>query len=152
MRFRPRDLAIVGVTLSSLLSCASRPEGSFPTLEDYSDGISVYAEDFLGGWRTPSTEERLYAGDFSWSGPLPGDELTPVSSRSPLSLAIYRGSDPLPAPALRLDSAALRQRLKEIRARFSSLGRSESAPLRMNIYRRSRTACGNPSSPTSKST
>jgi len=129
VRFRPRDLVVVGVSLSFSFTCVSRREGPLPTLEDYSDGISVYAEDFLAGWRTPSTEERLYAGDFSWSGPLPGDELTPVSSRSPLSLAIYRGSDPLPAPALRLDSAALRQRLKEIRARFSSLGRSENTLL-----------------------
>jgi len=126
VRFRPRDLAFVGLALSSSLSCASRPERSFPTLEDYSDGVSVYAQEFLASWQAGSPDERFYTRDFAWDGPLPGDSLRPAPAGPPLSIEIFRAPGGPRGPAPRLDSGALRRRFVQIRSRFSSLHRSEN--------------------------
>ncbi len=126
MRFRPRDLAFVGLALSWSLCCSSRPEGSFPTLEDYSDGVSVYAQEFLASWQAGSPDERFYTRDFAWDGPLPGDSLLPAPAGPPLSIEIFRAPGGPLGPAPLLDSGALRRRFGQIRSRFSSLHRSEN--------------------------
>jgi hypothetical protein len=113
-------------------ACASRRQASLPTLADYSDGVSTFAEHFLEDWRAGAADPSLYSGSFAWRGPLPGDRLEPAPSRPPLSIAIYRAPvPPLPPGEGRgegrsVASQDLRRRLAEIRGRFSSLGRTES--------------------------
>jgi len=103
--------------------CASR-KLPLPTLEDYSDRVSIFAERFLDDWKSGAKDASLYADSFRWSGPLPGDALVEVPARPPLSIRVYRAaaSAALPAGA----SDALRRRLGEIRSRFASLGRTEN--------------------------
>jgi hypothetical protein len=136
-------------------ACASHRKEPLPTLADYSDGVSTFAEGFLEDWKAGAIDPSLYAAAFSWSGPLPDDDLAPAPARPPLSLAVYRRSatsgPPLPpgdpssvasakeegpgSPAEALAkaveggtvaSARLRRRLAEIRARFATLGRTEN--------------------------
>src|SRR5215831_7655162 len=89
------------LTLALLIApaCASHREGPLPTLEDYSEGVSTFAEDFLNDWKEASASLRLYGPGFQWHGPLPGDRLTNVSSRPPLQLGIYRQSGPDSGPS-----------------------------------------------------
>src|SRR5512144_1366948 len=67
-------------------ACASHREPPLPTLEDYSDRISIFAEKFLEDWKAGAADPGFYASDFSWSGALPGDELTEVPARPPLRI------------------------------------------------------------------
>ena len=136
--------AILGLTASLPLACASRRE-PLPTLEDYSDGASRFAERFLEDWLASTAGPSLYAPAFTWSGPLPGDRLLPVPSQAPLSIAVFRRLTPSPQPGEARDLPAeasakageggapashrLQRRLAEIRGRFASLGRSESVLL-----------------------
>jgi hypothetical protein len=115
--------AAVPIGIVLCLRCASRREGPLPTLEDYSDGVSTFAEAFLEDWKAGATDPDFYAPDFAWQGPLPQDSLAPVPSRPPLRLSVFRAGAPGGARAS--DSAALRRRLAEIRRGFSSLGRTE---------------------------
>lgn len=117
----PRALAVSCLLL--LPGCASRSEGPLPTLEDYSDGVSVYAERFLSDWKEGAADPSLYAPGFRWTGPYPGEGLTVVSARAPLSLAILRENAASARPG---DALALRSRLSEVRSRFASLGRCEN--------------------------
>ena len=107
--------------------CASRRNGPLPTLEDYSDGVSVWAADFLEDWKSGASNGSLYAGGFRWQGPLPGDSLVTAPSRPPLSIAIFRaaGAAPIP-PSSPPGSGLLRDRLRDARSRFSRLRRTES--------------------------
>jgi hypothetical protein len=123
VRSRPRLVCALAVVLLLFsFRCASR-RLPLPTLEDYSDGVSTWAERFLEDWKGGAAVATLYAGAFRWSGPLPGDSLADVPSRPPLSIRIFR----TPAPAARSAGAEdLRRRLREIRSRFGTLGRCEN--------------------------
>lgn len=107
-----------------LAGCASRPDGRLPTIEDYSDGVSVYAESLLESWKSGEVPAGLFSPDFGWDGPLPGDAATAVPSRPPLRLAQYRRS--ATPPRGRRTDAELRERLRSIRRLFSDLGRTEN--------------------------
>ncbi len=104
-------------------ACASRRDEKFPTLEDYSDGTSTWAETLLADWKTGAIPASLFAEPLLWVGPLPGDGLAPVGARPPLTLAAYRAPS---APAAAAVPADLRSRLEAVRAGFSSLGRTEA--------------------------
>ncbi|MFN2632129.1 MAG: CRTAC1 family protein [Thermoanaerobaculia bacterium] len=106
-------------------ACVSRRNGPLPTLEDYSDGTSVWADEFLTDWKSGVANGNLYADDFRWAGPLPAADLVPAPSRAPLSIGIYRATAGAPGASI-TGSAALRDRLREVRGRFSKLGRTES--------------------------
>ncbi|HEU5249323.1 MAG TPA: VCBS repeat-containing protein, partial [Thermoanaerobaculia bacterium] len=90
-----RVLAFVAGLLS--VGCASRTL-PLPTLEDYSDRVSIWAERFLEDWKAGAKDAALYAGTFRWSGPLPGDALSAVPTRPPLSVRMYRAARPSPSP------------------------------------------------------
>ena len=115
--------ALLGIGLSLALACASRREPPLPTLEDYSDGVSTFAEAFLEDWKADAKDPMLYSPTFAWRGPLPGDAMNEAPSRPPLRIAVFRGQAPGHIPAV--DSQKLRLRLAEIRRGFVSLGRTE---------------------------
>ena len=114
-----------------LCSCASHREPPLPTLEDYSDRVSVFAERFLEDWKAGAADPELYADAFAWAGPLPGDAMAEIPTRPPLRIAIYGRPGGTKAPPSRepspagTGSEALRRKLGEIRARFATLGRTE---------------------------
>ncbi|HLN80789.1 MAG TPA: hypothetical protein VK392_06310, partial [Thermoanaerobaculia bacterium] len=119
---------LVAAALVSFVGCASR-KLPLPTFEDYSDRVSTWAERFLEDWKNGAEDPTLYASEFRWSGPLPGDESTDVPARAPLTIRMYRPeSAPSPPSSLpRGDgSRQLRRRLAEIRSRFTTLGRTEN--------------------------
>ncbi|HEY7114480.1 MAG TPA: CRTAC1 family protein [Thermoanaerobaculia bacterium] len=120
-----RRLLVLAAAASFLISsCASHRDGDpLPTLEDYSDGVSVFAEAFLGDWKAGAGDATLYAAGFRWRGPLPGDALEKAATRSPLELSILRNSE---AAGPTAGTAAVRARFGEIRSRFASLGRCEN--------------------------
>jgi hypothetical protein len=125
MRPRPFPRALAAALLLPLVACASHREGRLPDLTDYSDGTSLYAERFLESWEVGAIPASLFASDFRWTGPYPGDSLERVESRSPLSIAAYRGAaTPPPAPVG--DASGLRDALSSIRREFTSLGRTEA--------------------------
>ena len=125
MRSRRAARAFFVIAVLFPLGCASRREGRLPTLEEYSDGVSRYAEAFLEDWKAGAKETALYAPELRWAGPYPGEALTPVPARAPLSIAAYR-SALLPEGGSAGGADSLRRRLSEIRARFASLGRTEA--------------------------
>jgi ASPIC and UnbV/FG-GAP-like repeat len=104
-------------------SCASRREGPFPTLQDYSDGTSIYVETFLKQWKTGALSPDVFAAGFRWTGPLPGEALTAAAARAPLSVAAFRASAP---PTGDPGRPGLAQTLEVIRRGFASLGRTEA--------------------------
>jgi hypothetical protein len=110
---------------------ASRQERPLPTLEDYSDGVSLFASGFLDDWKAGGGEPKFYAAEFEWRGPLPGDAMERVEAREPLEIAVYQLAAPSPGPSAgRGGSGAIRQRLVEIRKRFASLRGSRIGPER----------------------
>jgi len=109
-------------------ACASR-KGPLPTLEDYSDRTSVFAEAFLEDWKAGARDASLYAPDFRWNGPLPGVALTPVPTLRPLQLSVFarpEGAGGASRDASGVGAEAVRKRLGEIRSEFATLGRTES--------------------------
>ncbi len=124
----------IGLGACMALACAS-PKGPLPTLEEYSDGVSVFSERFLEDWKAGARDPALYAPGFAWRGPLPGDRLQAVPSTPPLSIALYRAARPPLPPGegggegRASASEELRRRLAEIRASFASLGRTENVLL-----------------------
>jgi hypothetical protein len=105
-------------------ACTSHREGQpLPTLEDYSDGVSVFATTLLDDWKAGAADADLYATGFRWQGPLPGDALEKAPSRPPLELSTSRSGAASMADS---DAATVRARLGQIRARFASLGRCEN--------------------------
>ena len=130
MQTRFPSLALLGIGLSFSLACASHREPPLPTLEDYSDRVTVFTEKYLEDWKAGSSDPGLYAEKFAWSGPLPGEELSEVSTPPPLRIAMYRRASAKARPSPRRSPAGrgseeLRRRLGEIRERFASLGRTE---------------------------
>jgi hypothetical protein len=125
-----RTLSRVGSALAVLApllfaGCASR-KLPLPTLEDYSDRVSIWAERFLEDWKSGAKDPSFYAASFRWSGPLPGDALAAAPSRAPLEIRVYRApAAPSPRPSGRT-SKEVRLRLQEIRSRFATLGRTEN--------------------------
>jgi enediyne biosynthesis protein E4 len=119
---RNRLLSAAALLLAA--ACASHREGPLPTLEDYSDEVSTFAEDFLNDWKAAAASPRFYAPGFQWKGPLPGDSLADDSARPPLHIATYRQAG-RPSGSV-ADAAAVAGRLAEIRGRLASLGRTES--------------------------
>jgi enediyne biosynthesis protein E4 len=121
--------ALVVLAIPLLTACASRTL-PLPTIEDYSDRVSVFAERLLDDWRAGAGDAALYSPTFRWSGPLPGDAMSVVPTRPPLSVRMYRVAGPnpsYPSPLPRSEGGrALRGRLAEIRSRFATLGRAEN--------------------------
>ena len=121
----------IAAALSLLFAVRCATQGApLPTIEDYSDGVSSWAGTFLEDWKAGANDRALYAPEFRWSGPLPGDALAEVPSRPPLTIRIYRaesGPSPRPSPGgwgSRSDD--LRRRLGQIRSRFATVGRNEN--------------------------
>ena len=123
-RLRLLGCAVAALALLLAARCASRERASLPTLEDYSDGVSTWAESFLEDWRAGAKDPALYAPAFRWSGPLPGDALVAVPSRPPLEVRAYRATSAPPRGGS--SSEGLRRRLGEVRSRFATLGRNEN--------------------------
>ncbi|MGH9367648.1 MAG: CRTAC1 family protein [Thermoanaerobaculia bacterium] len=125
---RRRRLPVLLAAASLLPACASRRGQPLPTLDDYSDRVSVFAQELLEDWKAGAADPSLWAAEFVWSGPLPGDAMEKVEAREPLEVAVYReaATSPRPSPGGRGGSEALRARLGQIRARFSSLGRTDN--------------------------
>ncbi len=117
-RFLPAALLV-------LSACASHKEGPLPTLEDYSDGTSRWADAFLEGWKAGAVPASLFAPEIAWSGPLPGEGLASAASRPPLSVSVYR-ADGAGAAAAASSPDRLRERLAAIRSGFATLGRTET--------------------------
>ncbi len=109
-------------------ACASRRGGKLPSLADYSDGASVYADRLLAEWESGTISKELFFSAFRWSGPYPGESLERVPARPPLSVEVFRAAT-TPAALPEGTSAELSRRLAEIRARFVSLGRTEATLL-----------------------
>ncbi len=106
--------------------CASHDRGHLPTLEDYSDGTNVYVETLHAQWTAGRLSPDLFAAGFRWAGPLPGEGLTPVPARPPLSLAVFRGDSGAAPASSGFGAPVLASRLDSIRADFVSLGRTEA--------------------------
>ncbi len=133
MRIRgvPGRIGVAAVLLLAAGACASDRKPPLPTLSDYSDGVSEWAEAFLADWKTGGGDASLYAPGLRWSGPLPGQALSPVPSRPPLSIAIYRAplgpaTGPEATGPASQGGGTIAGSLAGIRARFASLGRSEA--------------------------
>src|SRR5262249_61060919 len=79
----------LALALLLAVACASHREPPLPTLEDYSDRVSILAEKFLEDWKTGSKDSRFYARGFSWRGPVPGDGLSvhPTQQRLPTGVS-----------------------------------------------------------------
>src|SRR5262245_40679949 len=135
MRPRVLERILAAALLLSSAACASRREGPLPTLEDYSDGVSTFANEFLEDWKAGRGSAHFYASDFEWRGPLPGEALERVETRPGLELSVWREDSPSPRPSPRggegaepavRKSADFARRLSEIRGAFATLGRSEN--------------------------
>jgi FG-GAP-like repeat/ASPIC and UnbV len=113
--------AILALVLPS--ACASHNEPPYPTLEEYSDGTSAYANTLLDAWKAGRNPGILLSPGLRWTGPLPGEGLTPVATRPPLSIAVFE--PPAVAPGAS-GPEALAGRLAAIRSGFASLGRTEA--------------------------
>lgn len=129
-RLRLFGCAAATLALLFVSRCASR-DAPLPTIEDYSDGVSTWVEKFREDWKAGAKDPALYAHRFRWSGPLPGDALTELPSRSPLVLRAFRvgvSPDLLTSVARKAGSSSedLRQRLGEIRSGFATIGRNEN--------------------------
>jgi hypothetical protein len=119
----PASLAVFALPIVLLAACASHRDGPLPTLSDYSDGVSDWAAAFLDDWRAGAGDGSFYASGFRWLGPLPGEALANAPARSPMALRIFRAPG-APPPGPGRTAEAVRGRLAEARARFSSLGRT----------------------------
>ena len=128
MRVWRSSSILLGILTLSAAGCASHREPPFPTLEDYSDGVSTYADNFLEDWKAGAREASIYEADFRWSGPYPGDSLSPVAARWPLSIRVFRATASAATGAAG-NAAGLRRRLAEIRAPFARFGRTENVLL-----------------------
>jgi len=122
---RRRLLALLAAA-SLAPGCAAHREPPLPTLEDYSDGVSVFADEYLKDWKSGAPSPDLYKPDFAWRGPLPGDATDKVETREGLEVRIYRLGAPSRPPSGERGSGELRRRLAEIRSGFASLGRTEN--------------------------
>jgi enediyne biosynthesis protein E4 len=120
-------LPAAAASLALLSGCASRSRDHLPSLEEYSDGTSAWADAVLAGWKAGAVPRELLASPVLWSGPLPGDGLEEVGSRPPLSLRFYAASaGGHAAPAGTAAPADPGKRLDAIRSGFASLGRTEA--------------------------
>ncbi|MEO8191465.1 MAG: hypothetical protein ABI682_14075, partial [Acidobacteriota bacterium] len=117
---------LVAAVILALEACASRRGGPLPALEDYSDGVSGWAADFLEDWKSEGSNAGLYAPDFAWKGALPGESLVAAASRPPLTIGIFRAAAPPSTSATSGGSGAFRERLRQARSRFSRLGRTDA--------------------------
>ena len=120
-----RPTALVRLLPAAILlaaGCASR-HGPMPSLEDYSDRTSLYATALLEGWKAGAIPASLLSPRMTWSGALPGDGLTAVSTGPPLAIAAFPSPAP-PAPPS--GASALAERLAAVRDGFASLGRTEA--------------------------
>src|SRR6187397_2094784 len=117
----PRTPAAALIVCALLTACSSRSGEPYPTLEDYSDGTSRFAEELLAAWKSPkgTPPSALLDPALVWSGPLPGEDLATIASRPPMALAAYApptaGAAPPPRPA----SAELVRAFELLRSRFT---------------------------------
>ena len=128
-----RKAGALAAALVLASGCAANRDPPLPTLEDYSDRVSVFAADYLEDWKAGAPDASFYASSFRWDGPLPGDDLEKVSTRPPLSLGVFRSAEGRARGGARASNggrvrgaAALRERLARVRAGFATLGRVES--------------------------
>lgn len=122
-RFVKLAAALLAVLVAGTLACAAHRDPPLPTLEDYSDGASRYAEAYLEDWKAGARRGDLYQPPFRWSGALPGESLEAVPSRPPLTLRVFRAGN---GPPIVRGAADLRAALASIRGRFASLARCEN--------------------------
>jgi hypothetical protein len=118
------------VAAAAAPGCAAHRTGRLPTLSDYSDGVSDWADALLAAWKSGAGLPDALPSSLAWSGPLPGEALSPAPARPPLEIAVYRsGASPHAGPASGSGGgggAEVAAALGRIRARFRSLGRCEA--------------------------
>ena len=121
-------LPAAAASLALLSGCASRSRDHLPTLEDYSDGTSTWAEAVLAGWKAGAVPRELLASPAPLERPSAGRRAQEVASRPPLSLRFYAAAGAgKAAPAAGTAAPAdLGKRLDAIRSGFASLGRTEA--------------------------
>lgn len=113
-----------GLTLLVCVACASHRDPPLPTLEDYSDGVSRWADAFLEDWKAGARDRELYAAGFRWSGPRPDEAPEKIPSRPPLSIRVFRAGGA--ARGTESSGEELRASFAAIRSRFHELGRTEA--------------------------
>ncbi len=124
---RPRGFGSGLLSAAVLLSvaCASRTDGKLPTYEEYSDGTSTWAEDFLAGWRSGAVPGSLFSPEARWNGPLPGDALAPIAAAAPLRVAAFSAGVETPGPS-GATPADIRYAFDALRRPLATLGRCEA--------------------------
>ncbi len=129
MRTRWRN-GLFAAVLAVTPACASRRDVPLPTYEEYSDGTSVFVDRLAAGWRNGDLPASLFAESVGWTGPLPGEGLTPAPARPPMAIAVYAAPPPEPDAVLpatpATDPTLLRRRLADLRRMLVSLGRTEA--------------------------
>jgi hypothetical protein len=122
-------LLLLFVPLLTSPGCASRDREPLPTLRDYSDRTSDYVEALHAQWISGRLSPDLFAPGFRWAGPLPGEGLTALPARPPLSLAVFRAASgatpPVPASG-GFGASVLESRLESLRTGFVALDRTEA--------------------------
>jgi hypothetical protein len=126
VRSRSLRFGVLAAALALLYACSSRRDGGLPTYEEYSDGTSVFADRLLSSWKAGEIAEDLFAPTIDWSGPLPGDGLTAVAARPPLSIGLFLSPDESASPGTPVGRDVLLQRLTTMRRELASLGRAEA--------------------------
>jgi hypothetical protein len=123
---RWRRLAVAALFLAA--SCSSKSGGPYPTLEDYSDGTSRFADELLDGWKSAkgAPSDALLDPALTWSGPLPGEGLAALPARAPMALAAYAAPAGAVAAVARPAASDLPRAFASMRSRFTKLGRCEA--------------------------
>src|SRR5512135_256407 len=85
---RLRSAAALFLLLGAF-GCATRKDERLPTLEDYSDGTSGWADALLAGWKSGDPPEDLFGAPTTWSGPLPGEGMQKAPAAALLSVENY---------------------------------------------------------------
>ncbi len=125
MRCRGLARALWAATLVAC-ACSSRSNQELPSLEDYSDGTSRYADQFLEGWKEGAIPAALLSPRLQWSGPLPGEGLGPATARAPFLIAVLPPPGGETRSATFAGPAALAEKLAALRGNFAALERTEA--------------------------
>ncbi|HTR02757.1 MAG TPA: CRTAC1 family protein [Thermoanaerobaculia bacterium] len=125
MRRRCLGRALAAAALLLAPRCASKSPEPLPTLEEYSDGTSAFADALLASWKAGAVPESAFAAPLSWTGPLPGDGLARVAGGGPFAIRLYEAPERA-AAARAAAPAELAKSFAALRAPFASLGRCEA--------------------------
>ncbi|HTY40368.1 MAG TPA: CRTAC1 family protein [Thermoanaerobaculia bacterium] len=125
MRRRRLARALAAAAILLALRCASKSKEPLPTLEQYSDGTSAFADALLASWKAGAVPETFFASPVDWAGPLPGEGLAAVAANGPLAIRLYEAGENAPA-ARRAAAGDLAKAFAARRAPFSSLARCEA--------------------------